>query len=121
MLQVDNRLEKFLSRLNLKNENNTEYWRKRFLGENTEEEEIGDTDIGEDDSENTAGNAEGSGENKEDGDGEEEVEVEVEEEADDLEDGGAEEEVEPRVMLAQQLLESDEALEMQVHLFVHFC
>ena len=78
MLQVDNRLEKFLSRLNLKNENNTEYWRKRFLGENTEEEEIGDTDIGEDDSENTAGNAEGSGENKEDGDGEEEVEVEVE-------------------------------------------
>jgi hypothetical protein len=113
VLQVDDRLEKFMSRLNLKNENNTEYWRKRFLGENTEE--VGEDESEEDDSQSTLGDAEASGENKEDGDGEEEVEVE--EEPDDLEDGGAEEEVEPRVMLAQQLLESDEALEMQVCLW----
>eukprot|EP00250_Pteridium_aquilinum_P011356 c20008_g1_i1 orf=833-3826(-) len=106
--QVDNRLEKFMSRLNLKNENNTEYWRKRFLGEKTEDEEMEDSENVEV-TESISADTEASGGKRDDGDGEEEAE----EETDDLDDGGEEEEVEPPVMLATQLMDKDEALEMQ--------
>lgn len=105
---VDARLEKFMSRLNLKNENNTEYWRKRFLGENTEEEEWEDPGIG-DGAESDGADTETSGGKRDDGDGEEDAEEEI----DYLEDGGEEEEVEPPVMLATQLMDNDEALKMQ--------
>ncbi|KAH7276525.1 hypothetical protein KP509_39G010500 [Ceratopteris richardii] len=104
--EVDDRLEKLLSRLNLKNENNTDYWKKRFLGESTEDEveytqngELIDADS----------DAEVSIRKRDDGEGEEEVE----EETGELEDGGDEEEVEPPVMLASQLMQKEEALETQ--------
>ncbi|MCO5580736.1 hypothetical protein L7F22_034606 [Adiantum nelumboides] len=104
--QVDDRVEMFLSRLNLKNEYNTEYWRKRFLGESTEDEgeDSGNGEIAE-----TVSNGEASEGKSDDGDGEDEVE----EETVDVEDGGEEEEVEPQVMLATQLMENEETLETQ--------
>ncbi|MCO5587527.1 hypothetical protein L7F22_041477 [Adiantum nelumboides] len=102
--QVDDRVEMFLSRLNLKNEYSTEYWRKRFLGESTEDEgeDSGNGEIAE-----TVSNGEASEGKSDDGDGEDEVE----EETVDVEDGGEEEEVEPQVMLATQLMENEETLE----------
>ncbi|KAI5060042.1 hypothetical protein GOP47_0024462 [Adiantum capillus-veneris] len=104
--QIDDRVEKFMARLNLKNEHNTEYWRKRFLGESTEDdgEDSGNGEIAE-----TGSDGEGAEGKRDDGDGEDEVEEETAE----VEDGGEEEEVEPQVMLATQLMENQETLETQ--------
>lgn len=103
--KVDTRFEKFMSTLNLKNEFNTEYWRKRFLDE-TEKNEVKEDEGKDIDSKSSSGAVLGG--DGDDGDGEEDAVEETE----DLEDGGEEEEPAAPETLSAKLIADDE-LEMQ--------
>ena len=92
-----------MERLNLKNEN-TEFWRKRFIGEEVEgDESLAQASIDTDDDTYTD---------------EDDDDVEVEDDADDpSEDGGEEDEEEPPEMLAMQLLKNKKDLPGKVVCF----
>lgn len=93
----DEELDIFMERLNLKNEN-SEFWRKRFTGEDILDGEESLARASSDTDDDTF---------DDDDDDEEDEDVEVEEEVDDLvEDGGEVEEGEPPEMLAMQLLKN---------------
>jgi hypothetical protein len=97
----DDDLDVFMERLNLKNEN-SEFWRKRFTGEDLTEGDITESDIIKA-SMDTDEDAFTDDEEEED----EDEDVEAGEEADYLvEDGGEIEETEPPGMLAMQLLKN---------------
>lgn len=97
----DDDLDVFMERLNLKNEN-SEFWRKRFTGEDLTEGDITESDIIKA-SLDTDEDAFTDDEEEED----EDEDVEAGEEADYLvEDGGEIEETEPPGMLAMQLLKN---------------
>lgn len=89
-----------MERLNLKNDN-TEFWRKRFIGEEVEGESLAQASIDTNDDTYT----------DEDEDEDDDDDVEVDDDADDPgEDGGEEDEEEPPEMLAMQLLKNKKDL-----------
>lgn len=97
-----------MERLNLKNDN-TEFWRKRFIGEEVEgDESLARASVDTDDDTYT----------DEDDEDDDDDDVEVEDDADDpSEDGGEEDEEEPPEMLAMQLLKNKKDLSRKVVCF----
>ena len=102
-------IDLFMERLNLKNDN-TEFWRKRFIGEEVEgDESLARASVDTDDDTYT----------DEDDEDDDDDDVEVEDDADDpSEDGGEEDEEEPPEMLAMQLLKNKKDLSRKVVCFL---